>query len=147
MSARTAAPAIAVFLAGTLLVAACGIRPRSTSVPDASAGTVITAEEIAATEATTMWEALRRTVRYATFGESATGDPVRVHRRGFSSISLSEDMPIYIDRIQVRDIRVLDGMPATDIDRIQVLSGVDATTYYGTNAGDGVILIRTRRGG
>ena len=157
MRGRTAFPATAtgeggtlllmVVLAATLLlVPACGIRPRP-AVPDAASGTVITADEIAATEATTMWEALQRTVRYATFGESSTGDPVRVHRRGFSSIALSEDMPIYIDRIQVRDIRILDALPAADIERIQVLSGVDATTYYGTNAGDGVILIRTRRGG
>jgi TonB-dependent SusC/RagA subfamily outer membrane receptor len=94
-----------------------------------------------------MWEALQRTVRYADFGESSTGDPARVHRRGFSSISLTEDMPIYIDRIQVRDLTILDALPAADIEQIQVLSGVEATTYYGTNAGDGVILIRTRRGG
>ena len=140
-----AAAALAVCTA-SLLATACGIRPRP-SVPDASTATVITAEEIAATEAVTMWEALRRTVRYATFGESATGAPARVHRRGFSSISLIEDMPIYIDRIQVRDLGILDALPAADIERIQVLSGVEATTYYGTNAGDGVILIRTRRGG
>lgn len=139
-------PAMATCVATLLLSAACGIRPRP-SVPDAGTGTVITAEEIAATEANTMWEALQRTVRYARFGESSTGAPVRVHRRGFSSISLIEDMPIYIDRVQVRDLTILDALPAADIEQIQVLSGVDATTYYGTNSGDGVILIRTRRGG
>ena len=141
-----AATAVAACTASLILSTACGIRPRS-SVPDASTTTVITAEEIAATEAVTMWEALRRTVRYANFGESATGAPVRVHRRGFSSISLVEDMPIYIDRIQVRDLGILDALPAADIDRIEVMSGLEATTYYGTNAGDGVILIWTRRGG
>ncbi len=142
MAGRTAA----TWAAAALVTTACAIRPRP-AVPDAGTGTVITAEEIAATEATTMWEALQRTVRYANFGESSTGNPVRVHRRGFSSISLTEDMPIYIDRVQVRDISILDALPAADIEQIQVLSGVDATTYYGTNAGDGVILIRTRRGG
>ena len=128
-----------------LLSAACGIRPRP-NLPDAQVGTVITAQEIQASEATTMWEALQRTVRYANFGESATGNPVRVHRRGFSSISLVEDMPIYVDRVQVRDISLLDALAAADIERIQVLTGIHATTYYGTNAGDGVILIRTRSG-
>ncbi len=93
-----------------------------------------------------MWEALRRTVRYASFGESAGGGPARVHRRGFSSMALIEDTPIYIDHVQVRDLELLDALPAADIERIQVLSGVHATTYYGTNAGDGVILIRTRGG-
>ncbi len=146
MTTRTALAGTAAGAAALLVLTACGIRPRPAS-PGDGAGTVITAEEIAATEATTMWEALQRTVRYADFGESSTGDPTRVHRRGFSSISLTEDMPIYIDRIQVRDLTILDALPAADIEQIQVLSGVEATTYYGTNAGDGVILIRTRRGG
>lgn len=146
MRAGKAAPGTATCMAMLLLSTACGIRPRP-AVPDARTGTVISAEEIAATEATTMWEALQRTVRYANFGESSSGVPARVHRRGFSSISLTEDMPIYIDRIQVRDLTILDALPAADIEQIQVLSGVEATTYYGTNAGDGVILIRTRRGG
>ena len=128
-----------------LVLAACGIRPRS-NLPDAQAGTVITADEVLASEAKTMWEALRRTVRYANFGESSSGGPTRVHRRGYSSISLVEDMPIFIDRVQVRDLSLLDALPAADIERIQVLTGVHATTYYGTNAGDGVILIRTRTG-
>lgn len=135
--------AAALLLAACGLSAACGIRPRP-ALPDAQAGTVITAEEIAESEATTMWEALRRTVRHARFGESSAGAPVRVHRRGFSSISLQEDMPIFVDKVQVRDLTILDAMPARDIERIQVLTGVHATTYYGTNAGDGVILIRTR---
>ena len=126
-----------------LLAAGCGIRP-STVLPDLHEGTVITEEQIAESEASTMWEALQRTVRYARFQESGTGSPQRIHRRGFSSLSLTEDMPIYIDRVRVRDMRLLDSLPASNIERIQVLSGVHATTYYGTNAGDGVILIRTR---
>ncbi len=128
------------------LSAGCGIRPRS-ALPDAEAGTVITQERIAETEASTMWEALRRTVRYADFGETSSGAPARVHRRGFSSIALSEDMPIYLDRVRVRDLGVLDALPAANIDRIQVLSGIHASTYYGTDAGDGVILIRTKAAG
>lgn len=137
--------AAAALLVASCALAGCGIRPRP-ALPDAQAGTIITAEEIAESEATTMWEALQRTVRHARFAETATGAPSRVHRRGFSSISLLEDMPIYIDKVQVRDLTILDAMPAHDIERIQVLTGVHATTYYGTNAGDGVVLIRTRSG-
>lgn len=136
---------VVLSVSAVLMLTACGIRPRP-NLPDAQAGTVISADDIRASEATTMWEALRRTVRYADFGESSTGDPTRIHRRGASSISLVEDMPIYIDRVQVRDLSLLDALPAGNIERIQVLTGVHATTYYGTNAGDGVILIRTRTG-
>lgn len=135
---------VAVSLAAAASLTGCGIRPRA-AVPDAGAGTIITQEQIVRSEATTMWEALQRTVRYARFQESGRGYPERVHRRGSSTILLNEDMPIYIDHVQVRDIGLLASLPASDIERIQVLSGVHATTYYGTNAGDGVILIHTRQ--
>ncbi len=157
MNATAAAPAPATrglravllpALAAATLLQGCGIRPRA-ALPDANAGKVVTREEIAESEATTMWEAVQRTVRYARFQESGRGDPERVHRRGSSTILLNEDMPIYIDHVRVRDLGLLASLPAGDIERIQVLTGVHATTYYGTNAGDGVILIHTRqpRGG
>lgn len=141
--ARRPALVLASVWAAATVVAGCGIRPRP-AVPDANAGRIVTAEEIADSEATTMWEALRRTVRYARFQESGTGDPERVHRRGASSIVLADDARVYIDGVRVRDLRLLASLPAGDIEQIQVLTGVHATTYYGTNAGDGVILIRTR---
>lgn len=125
------------------LVTGCGIKPRP-AVPNLDAGTVITDEQISETGARTMWEALQRTVKYTRFQESGSGSPERIRRRGSSSIVLSDDMPIFIDQVRVNEIKVLATLPARDIERIQVLNGVYATTYYGTNAGDGVILIRTR---
>ncbi len=52
-------------------------------------------------------------------------------------------MPIYIDRVKLTNITILASLPARDIERIQVINGLEATTYFGTNAGDGVILIHT----
>lgn len=144
-NARLAAAALVLAWA-TAFAAGCGIRPRA-AVPDANAGRIITAEEVADTEATTMWEALRRTVRYVRFEESGTGDPVRAHRRGASSIAMADDARIYVDGVRIRDVSLLASLPARNIERIRVLTGVHATTYYGTNAGDGVILIRTREPG
>jgi outer membrane cobalamin receptor len=130
-------------LLATIASAGCGIRPRP-AVPSATEGTIITEEEIAETGAKTMWDALQRTVKYTRFQESGTGVPERIRRRGASSIVLSDDMPIFIDQVRVTDVQLLASMSARDIERIQVLNGVYATTYYGTNAGDGVILIYTR---
>lgn len=127
------------------LVAACGIRPRS-ALPDANAGTIVTAAEIARSEAKTMWEALQRTVRHVRFEEAGSGKPARAHRRGASSIVVLEEIPVFIDRVRVPNLSVLASLPAQSILRIQVLTGIHATTLYGTNAGDGVILIRTREG-
>jgi outer membrane cobalamin receptor len=126
-----------------LAVASC--RPRqNTPLPDRSKGTLITAADVERTGATTVWEALQRTVRYTHFQESGRGNPERVRRRGTSSINLLEDTPIMMDNVRVMDIRLLDQIPSREIDFIQVLSGIDATTYYGTNSGDGIILIFTR---
>ena len=133
---------IALILTALVASTGCGIKPRP-SVPAQNLGRIITQEEIAETGARTMWDALAKTVRYARFQESGSGTPERIRRRGNSSIVLNEDMPVYIDQVRVTDIGLLASLPARDIDRIQVINGVDATTYFGTNAGDGVILIHT----
>jgi outer membrane receptor protein involved in Fe transport len=44
----------------------------------------------------------------------------------------------------VEDFTVLGEMPAADLLDIEILSGIDATTYYGTNATKGVIRLRTK---
>lgn len=129
-------------LTALLSTASCGIKPRP-ATPSEGGGTIITREQVEKTGARTMWEALTRTVRYTHFQESGTGKPERIRRRGPSSIVLSDDMPIFIDRVRVNQIQVLASLPARDIESIRILNGVQATTFYGTNAGDGVILIRT----
>lgn len=128
-----------------LVTGGCFLTPRP-HLPAANAGTRISGEEVERSGATTMWEALRLNVRYAMFEEDGYGTPTRVRRRGASTIALFEDTMILVDNVRVPDFVILQQMPAHDIDWIQVLSGVEATTYYGTNAGDGAILIFTRGG-
>jgi len=110
-----------------------------------SAGsTVITQQQIAASGATTAWEALRRTVTNYTFRETGNGTPIRIDHRGRSSMNLSDRPIVLLDGVQLTEIRVLEQIPATDLYSIEVFSGISATTYYGTNANNGVISIRTR---
>lgn len=132
----------ALLMTTVLISTGCGIKPRA-ATPARNLGRTITQEQIAETGARTMWDALTKTVPFARFQQSGTGRPERIRRRGNSSIALREDMPIYIDLVKLTEIRLLASLPARDIERIQVINGVDATTYYGTNAGDGVILIYT----
>ena len=51
-----------------------------------------------------------------------------------------------VDNVRVTDIRVLEQVAASDILTIEVLSGLDATTYYGGTSTSGVILIKTKTG-
>lgn len=125
--------------------AACGAaRSQTSDEKRPQSSTVITAEQIAASGATTAWEALRRTVTSYTFRQSGNGTPIRIDHRGRSSMNLSDRPMVMLDGVQLTDIRVLEQIPASDLSSIEVISGISATTYYGTNANNGVISIRTR---
>lgn len=87
---------------------------------------------------------MRFTMRSISMKETRHGRPARIERRGNSSIYLDDQVQVFLDGLRIFAYQVLDDMPASDISRIEVLSGVDATTRYGTNAADGVILIYTR---
>lgn len=88
-----------------------------------------------------------------------TGTQARVRIRGSSSLSLSND-PIYvIDGVRMQSAsssssigiggsspsRVSDLNPE-EIESIEVVKGPSAATLYGTDAANGVIVIRTKRG-
>ena len=131
-----------VVMGSLLAFSACGANP-GPSTPGGTRGTVITRQQIEDTGAASMWDALIMTVRFAHFQESWLGDPERIVRRGNGSMVVTEAMPVYIDRVKVIDMQVLASYSARDIVEIQVLSGLDGSTFFGTNAGDGVILINT----
>ena len=135
----------AVTLLACAVVVAGACTPRRVSDSHARGGQVVTAARIEASNARTAWDALRLTVNGVTFLESGrTSAPARMRRRGTSSLVLGDYPLIYIDEVRIADFTMLRNMPASDIESIRVFSGIDATTYYGTNAGDGVILLRTR---
>ena len=97
--------------------------------------------------ARTAWDALQRTVPFFAFRTNSRGRPTRVEHRGRSSIVLRDQPLILVDGVALQDFTALGDMPASDLLDIEVLTGVDATTYYGTNATNGAIRIRTKVGG
>ncbi len=135
----------ALLLAAGAIVVATACTPRRITDSRPRGGQYIGAARIAESNARTAWDALRITVAGVSFLESGrTGAPARIRRRGTSSLVLGDYPLLYIDDVRVVDVGILRSMPAADLESIRVLSGIDATTYYGTNAGDGVILLRTR---
>ncbi|MGI9627810.1 MAG: TonB-dependent receptor plug domain-containing protein [Longimicrobiales bacterium] len=131
-----------------LAFSACaGVKARPADAPDGSRARIISAETVERSGARSMWDAIKLNVKHAWFTESAKGDPERIRTRGASTVSLFEDMRIFVDGALITDLNVLSETPARHIGQIKVLSGIDATTYYGTMSGDGVILITTRQGG
>jgi outer membrane receptor for ferrienterochelin and colicin len=141
-TARATIVALGITAAG---VAGCRTAPGHVRDALPKGGQYIGADEIAQSNARSVWDALRLNVKGISFLESGrTGAPARVRRRGTSSLTLRDEPQIYIDEVRISDLSVLRGMPASDVESIRVLSGIEATTYYGSNTGDGVILIRTR---
>lgn len=94
-----------------------------------------------------------------TFPGTQTGAGVRIRVRGVSSISLSNNPIFIVDGIRVNGetgsasigvggttpARVNDLNPA-EIQSIEVVRGPSASTLYGTDAANGVIVITTKRG-
>jgi outer membrane cobalamin receptor len=127
-----------------LAVVGCGGSAQRASQPTGPARRVVTADQIAKSGAKSGWDALRFTMRSISMKETRDGRPARIERRGNSSLYLDDQVQVFLDGLRIFAYEVLDDMPASDIERIEVLSGVDATTRYGTNAADGVIVIYTR---
>lgn len=138
--------AMAGGLLGLTLWSACSHGARSGSSSDwASSGSfVVTEEKIRASGATTAWDAIRRTVPMVHLRESR-GQPARLQRRGTSSLYLDDQPRVFVDEVQIRDLKQLASMPASDIATIEVLNGLDATTRYGGISTSGAILIRTKK--
>ena len=117
----------------------------SQSTPAASTTKVITADQIAASRARTAWDALRLLVTNVQFREPRGQQP-RMTRRGRASIYLEDQVNVLIDGVRVYDLKMLQEMPASDILTIEVLTGLDATTYFGGGSTGGAIVIRTKSG-
>jgi outer membrane cobalamin receptor len=141
-------PSVGSAAAAACVILALGACTGSGPAPGADAqtprGLVITAEQLQATQANTVWEALRATVRFAIFSTDAQDQPTAIRTRGRSSVQRPESMLVYVDNVPLSDIRMLQDMPVTRVERVVILRGPDATTFFGTNAGDGVIQIFTR---
>ncbi len=133
---------VSVLLA--LLGCARATSSRSNDVP--AGGLLITEERIQNSGGRTAWEVLKRAAPMLTMQENRSGRPAHMGRRGRASIYLDDAPMIILDGVRLSDFRVLDQIPANTIFSIYVLTGIEGTTYYGTNAVSGVILIRTKDG-
>jgi len=108
---------------------------------------VITEEMIAKSGGQNAWEVLRREAPQITFSENRNGQATAMTRRGRSSFVLNDSPMVIIDGARNQDIKALQSLPASVLMSIEVLTGIEGTTYYGTDAVGGVIIIKTKTGG
>ena len=109
-------------------------------------GLVITADRIERSGSKNAWEVLKHEAPMLTLEEDRNGNPVRIRWHGRSSIYLEDAPVVVLDGVRSADWRILAQIPAGQIQTINIMSGIEGTTYYGTNAASGVIEIHTKRG-
>lgn len=107
---------------------------------------VITQAMIERTKGKTAWEVLKIEVPDFTYGEKASGDPVKLERRGKSTFLLNDTPMIYLDGLRLTDLKNLQQIDASTLKRIEILNSIEGTTYYGTDAEGGVILMFSKDG-
>ncbi len=134
----------AVVLYLLVLVPACGTTQHQMPRRSSGDARVITAEQIRKSGATDAWDALRRVGNHLSMRETSSGQPSRLSNRGPSSILLSSEPLVVIDGVRMIDFRTLNSVPANIISSIRILPGYEATTRYGTGAGNGVIVVETK---
>jgi outer membrane cobalamin receptor len=130
---------------GSLAVVAC--HPAKITPQGDADRIVITEEMIAKSGGQNAWEVLRREAPQITFSENRNGQATAMTRRGRSSFVLNDSPMVIIDGTRNQDIKALQSLPASVLMSIEVLTGIEGTTYYGTDAVGGVIIIKTKTGG
>ena len=78
--------------------------------------------------------------------ENRKGQPASMARRGTASIYLHETLIITVDGVRISDYELLQSLAAETILSIFIITGIEGTTYHGTNAVGGVVEIRTKDG-
>jgi len=125
----------------------CGPARQSTNTLAAPGTFIITAEQIAKTGAQNAWQVLQHSAPMLMAQNDKDGRPGKLTRRGRSSLVLDDAPIVLVDGVRLPDFRNLDSVGAESIKAIYIMDGVNGTTYYGTNSGSGVILIKTKDGG
>ncbi len=136
------APLAAVLAASLSSCATSGYHP-----PGGSHTDIITAEEIAHSSSTNVWDLLRKRASMYNFAEDHYGRPRFITtKRGRSTVVLAgSDTPlILVDGARLGDVAALRDMPTDAVESIELQSGINGTASQGTGAVAGVIYIHTK---
>ena len=128
----------------SLSACAHGASQHQTNSP--SGPRVITSDQIERSGAHSAWDVLKREAPMLTLRDDRNGRPSRMGRRGRSSITLDDPPVVVVDGVRLTNFQDLDRIPATTILSITIYTGIEGTTYYGTNAVSGVVVIETKNG-
>jgi len=107
----------------------------------------VTAEQVTEVPASSPIQALAGKVAGArvTVGTGSPGAAPAIRLRGSTNISMGGSAPLIIVDGVISRSNISD-IDANDIESIEILKGATASSYYGSNAANGVVNISTKRG-
>ena len=132
-------------------LAGCGARGAATRDGASSrqdgqepGGLVLTQQDISEMGVRDAYHAVERAATHLKIQRTREGSPVKITQRGVSSFLLSADILVVVDGARVQTVvDHLKNIPAESILFIQILNAREASARYGSEAGNGVIMIRT----
>ena len=109
---------------------------------------LITHEDILRSGAVDAFDAVRRAHTNLAISEArgqyALNHEVQVTSRGRSSLTLSPQILLVVDNVMRLDVTSLHDIPADNIEWIHILTAMEATPFYGSDGGNGAIIVQTR---
>jgi len=143
---------VRTFVVSTVLLAVLGAcqtteAPTPPRAMSARPSMEVTAEQIRRAGVGTAWQALRLLGGSLRLRENSQGMAMGVEIRGRTSIHFDNEPALVMDGIRIPDFQVLQAIPAMTVETIRLVTGPDAIMLWGPDAGDGVVIITTRRGG
>lgn len=136
-------------VAASVLVWGCVGRSARAPLRQPDGTRLITLDMIQQAHAANAWDLLTEMGAGYRLADTQLGGAKSIRSsRGKSSIYLREaDIPLLVvDGVRMTDPLYLRDIPTTTLLSIRMLNGIDGATYYGTNAGAGVIVVSTRLG-
>lgn len=107
-------------------------------------GIVLTQDDIRAMGVRDAFHAVEKAASHLRIQRTRQGSPEKVTQRGVTSFLLSSDILVVVDGTRVQTVvQHLQNIPAESILFIQILTAQQASTRYGSEAGNGVISVRT----
>ena len=136
----------ALLLAG--LTACTGVfqAPPAEPLPEGAepGGQILTRSDIERTRARNALEAIERGSTHLLIARTREGRPVKISHRGADSLVFGNHIMLVVDGSRVKHPeQMLRNIPAHSIAFIQILSGREAAMKWGSESGNGVIMVRT----
>ena len=106
--------------------------------------TVLTQEDVQRVSARNAMELVVRTRNHLDIRQRGDGEVSRITSRGVGSLVIDVQVAVIVDGALVADaLDALRTIPANNIHRVEILTARQATPIYGTNAGNGAIIVTT----